>query len=159
MDPPDLGIGLSGIRGRAQAEVQVLQGLFDKKIKSIRRQAAHNSAEAAKDLSLATKKMYGDLAKNAATNRLKNGKHAKAIKAYAAVQAAALKKTKKKVEARLNQLTNVMAANARKQEKQMEVLAGVIRSSAKAAAADRQLIREQTSSWMRISLCGPTQWW
>merc|ERR1711871_629355 len=128
----------------ASEEVQVLQGLFDKKIKSIRRQAAHNSAEAAKDLSLATKRMYGALAKNAATNRLRNGKHAKAIKAYAAVQAAALKKTKKKVEARLNQLTNVMAANARKQEKQMEVLTGVIRSSAKAAAADRQLIREQT---------------
>jgi len=90
--------------------------------------------------------MYGDMAKQAKTNALKNGAHAKAIANYAASQAAALKKTKKKVAARLNQLTNVIASNAQKQEKQMEILTGVIRSRAKAGKEDRALLREQTKS-------------
>jgi len=130
----------------ASEEVKVLQTIFDKKIKSIRRQASHNSAEAAKDLSLATKRMYGELAKNAESNRLQNLDHQGAVKAYDVKQAAALKAAKKQVEARLNQLTNVMAANARKQEKQMVVLTGVIRDRSQAAAGDRKLIREQTKA-------------
>merc|ERR1711907_735772 len=54
--------------------------------------------------------------------------------------------TKNSLNARLNTLGNVIAANARKVEAGFEVLTGVIRSHKAAGKLDRKLIRDQTKA-------------
>jgi hypothetical protein len=130
----------------AAEETASLDKTFSNKVKAIRRTAAHNSASAAKDLSKASEKMYGKLAKQAIENAKANEGHAADIAKYAADAAAAISDTKKQVNTQLNQLTNVMASNAEKQKRQLEVLTGVINSNAAGDEADRALLRKQTAA-------------
>merc|ERR1719460_3423244 len=116
----------------AADETAALDKLFQGKVKTIRRDAARISANAAKDLSDATKNMYGKLAAVALKNKEAND-----------ASAAAIKSTTKRVNSELSQLTNVVASNAKKTKRQMEVLTGVIQTNAAADKADRELISEQ----------------
>jgi hypothetical protein len=127
----------------AADETAALDKLFQGKVKTIRRDAARISANAAKDLSDATKNMYGKLAAVALKNKEANDASAAAISKYEADAAAALKSTTKRVNSELSQLTNVVASNAKKTKRQMEVLTGVIQTNAAADKADRELISEQ----------------
>merc|ERR1711934_1331642 len=118
----------------ASEEVNALNKLFVNKLSKIRRRAATDRIEAARDLSKASQRLYAKLA----NIQLKA--------AYGNKSAAAIRTAKTSLNARLNTLGNVIAANSRKVEAGFEVLTGVIRSHKSAGKLDRKLIREQTKS-------------
>lgn len=127
----------------AADETAALDTLFTGKVKTIRSDAATIAKNAKKDLSDATKNMYGKLSAVAITNKAANDASAAAIAKYEADAAEALKATKKRVNTELTQLTNVVASNAKKTKRQMEVLTGVIESNKSADKKDRELISTQ----------------
>merc|ERR1711881_555008 len=75
-----------------------------------------------------------------------NKRAAAAMRQYTPQSAAAIRLAKTSMNARLSTLGNVIAANAKKVERGLEVVTGVIRSKRAAAAKDRKLIRQQTKS-------------
>merc|ERR1711939_800626 len=130
----------------ANEEVKALNKLFVGKLSKIRRRAALDRVEAGRDLSKASQRLYGKLARIQLEALYNNKKNAAAIKAYGKKAAAALATEKKSLNARLNTLGNVIAANARKVEQGFEVPTGVIRSHKSASALDRKLIRQQNKA-------------
>merc|ERR1719271_1924520 len=130
----------------AAEETAELDKLFKAKIAKERRSAAEIARGAAKDLSAATQKMYADMAEVAENNAAANEASAAAISKYSAESQAAIAASRKDFNARLNTLTNTVAANHRKVEKGLEVLTGVIRKNAKEGEEDRKLIRDQNKA-------------
>merc|ERR1719389_860207 len=130
----------------AAEETRELDKLFKAKIAKERSRAAEIARGAAKDLSAATQKMYADMAEVADNNAAANEASAAAISKYAAESQAAIAASRKDFNARLNTLTNTVAANHRKVEKGLEVLTGVIRKNAKEGEEDRKLIRDQNKA-------------
>merc|ERR1711959_881294 len=70
----------------------------------------------------------------------------KATSAAKMASANALKRAKAQFASKISMLTNVIAANAKRAEKGLQRVTGVVHNEAKAAKADRQLIREQRSA-------------
>merc|ERR1711988_265214 len=130
----------------AHEEVKALDKLFEGKIAKIRSKAAANSLEAARDLTDATKKMYGTLSGVQLKALYENKLSAAAIAKYEGDAAKEIADAKKNFGTRLTQLTNVVSSNAKSVERGMEVLTGVIRSAKKTAALDRELIKTQTAA-------------
>merc|ERR1712100_346196 len=130
----------------AAEETAELDKLFKAKIAKERRSAAEIARGAAKDLSAATQKMYADMAEVAENNAAATEASAAAISKYSAESQAAIAASRKDFNARLNTLTNTVAANHRKVEKGLEVLTGVIRKNAKEGEEDRKLIRDQNKA-------------
>merc|ERR1719230_1485952 len=130
----------------AAEEVRALNKLFNNKLSKIRRRAAKDRIEAARDLTTASQRLYGKLAGIQLQVAYMNKKNGKAIAAYQKKSQAAIKLAKSSMNARLNTLGNIIASNARKVESGFEVLTGVIRSHRTAGALDRKLIRQQTKS-------------
>merc|ERR1712178_457984 len=130
----------------ASEEVRALNKLFNNKLSKIRRRAAKDRIEAARDLTTASQRLYGKLAGIQLQVAYMNKKNGKAIAAYQKKSQAAIKLAKSSMNARLNTLGNIIASNARKVESGFEVLTGVIRSHRTAGALDRKLIRQQTKA-------------
>merc|ERR1712036_169483 len=130
----------------ANEEVKALNKLFTGKLSKIRRRAAKDRIEAARDLSKASQRLYGKLAGIQLQAAYMNKQNSKAIASYSKKSQAAIRIARTSLNARLNTLTNVVASNARKVEAGFEVLTGVIRSHRTAASLDRKLIRQQTKS-------------
>merc|ERR1719392_352352 len=130
----------------AAEEVRALNKLFVNKLTKIRRRAAKDRIEAARDLTTASQRLYGKLAGIQLQVAYMNKKNGKAIAAYQKKSQAAIKLTKSSMNARLNTLGNIISSNARKVEAGFEVLTGVIRSHRTAGALDRKLIRQQTKA-------------
>merc|ERR1719199_505739 len=130
----------------ASEEVNALNKLFVNKLSKIRRRAASDRIEAARDLSKASQRLYAKLANIQLKAAYENKSNAAAIASYGKKSAAAIRTAKTSLNARLNTLGNVIAANSRKVEAGFEVLTGVIRSHKSAGKLDRKLIREQTKS-------------
>merc|ERR1712036_99533 len=130
----------------ANEEVKALNKLFTGKLSKIRRRAAKDRIEAARDLSKASQRLYGKLAGIQLQAAYMNKQNSKAIASYSKKSQAAIRVARTSLNARLNTLTNVVASNARKVEAGFEVLTGVIRSHRTAASLDRKLIRQQTKS-------------
>merc|ERR1719199_361679 len=130
----------------ASEEVNALNKLFVGKLAKIRRRAASDRIEAARDLSKASQRLYAKLANIQLKAAYENKSNAAAIASYGKKSAAAIRTAKTSLNARLNTLGNVIAANSRKVEAGFEVLTGVIRSHKSAGKLDRKLIREQTKS-------------
>merc|ERR1712072_1334225 len=57
-----------------------------------------------------------------------------------------LKRAKKMFATKIGMLTNVVAANAKRAHRDITALTGVVHNIAKAAAADRKLIKDQTKA-------------
>merc|ERR1712093_878912 len=130
----------------ASEEVAALNKLFVNKLTKICARAAADRIEAARDLSTASQRLYGKLANIQLKAAYENKSNARAIASYGKKSAAAVRTARTSLNARLNTLGNVIAANARKVESGFEVLTGVIRSHKAAGKLDRKLIREQTKS-------------
>merc|ERR1711881_128044 len=130
----------------ASEEVRALNKLFTGKLSKIRRRAAKDRIEAARDLSKASQRLYGKLAGIQLQAAYMNKQNSKALASYSKKSRATIRGARSSLNARLNTLTNVVASNARKVEAGFEVLTGVIRSHRTAAALDRKLIRQQTKS-------------
>merc|ERR1711998_574774 len=128
-----LGKILNENKRAAAEEVKALDGLFKGKLAKIRAQAAANSLAAARDLSKASKGMYGRLARDQLQLTAVNVANAAAIAKYNAEASAGVAEAKAKMNGALNTLTNTVAANQKHVQKGFEVLTGVIRSK-KAAA-------------------------
>merc|ERR1719158_1332899 len=111
----------------AAEEVKSLSKLFNAKIASVRSEAASDSLAAKKDLTKATEKMYEAMADAQKANLYRNGNSQKKIGAYSKTAPAAISEAKKNFNTQLNTLTNVVAANHKKVEKNFEVLTGVVR--------------------------------
>merc|ERR1711998_645541 len=138
-----LGKILNENKRAAAEEVKALDGLFKGKLAKIRAQAAANSLAAARDLSKASKGMYGRLARDQLQLTAVNVANAAAIAKYSAEASAGVAEAKAKMNGALNTLTNTVAANQKHVQKGFEVLTGVIRSKKAAAKADRKLIQTQ----------------
>merc|ERR1711907_624674 len=117
---------------RASEEVKALNKLFVTKLNKIRRRAAKDRVEAARDLSTASQALYSKLAGIQLKAQYENKNTAAAIAAYGKGAAAAIAKTKNSLNARLNTLGNVIAANARKLDRKL------IRDQTKAMGQDMQ---------------------
>merc|ERR1712225_206770 len=130
----------------ASEEVGALNKLFVGKLNKIRRRAAKDRVEAARDLSKASQRLYSKLAGIQLRAAYQNKAATAAIASYSKKSQAAIRIARSSMNARLNTLGNVIASNARKVESGFEVLTGVIRSHRAAGALDRKLIREQTKA-------------
>merc|ERR1712072_1177164 len=130
----------------ASEEVGALNKLFVGKLSKIRRRAAKDRIEAARDLSKASQRLYSKLAGIQLRAAYQNKAASAAINSYSKKSQAAIRIARSSMNARLNTLGNVIASNARKVESGMEVLTGLIRSHRAAGALDRKLIREQTKA-------------
>merc|ERR1712216_702400 len=69
-----------------------------------------------------------------------------ATSAAATATSNSLKRAKKMFATKIGMLTNVVAANAKRAERDLTALTGVVHNIAKANAADRSLIRAQTAA-------------
>merc|ERR1712072_872023 len=90
------------------------------------------------------KKLYGKMAAWQTLNRNNSAKLSKATGAAAAASRNALSRAKKNFAAKMSMLTNVIAANAKRAQRDTERLTGVAFNIAKANAKDRANIRDQT---------------
>merc|ERR1719420_2866122 len=100
----------------ASEEVNALNKLFVGKLAKIRRRAASDRIEAARDLSKASQRLYAKLANIQLKAAYENKSNAAAIASYGKKSAAAIRTAKTSLNARLNTLGNVIAANSRKVE-------------------------------------------
>merc|ERR1711966_576207 len=111
-----------------------------------RSQAAAYKRSFAKDLTKATKKLYGAIAtadtKQTAANAALTGK----LGAAKASAADGIAGAKKMFSSRLNTLTNAVVSNAAKFEKNLGRMTGVAMSWKKSAAGDRKNIRTLRSA-------------
>merc|ERR1711981_398854 len=130
----------------ASAELQALTRSTRRAINAVRSQAARNAQDAAKDLTRATKKLYGKLAGVQRKTMMMNKRNSARIAAYSARSRASLYSAKRPFGARLSTLTNTVTANNRKTESLLAGLTGVIRDNKMAAAKDRALMRAQSKA-------------
>merc|ERR1711871_743049 len=130
----------------AHDEVVALDGLFKEKIGQIREKAAEDARDAADDLTAATEKMYEAMEEVQRTNIYKNQEHTTAIEEYDASSTAAIEAAKADFNDRLDMLTNVVAADHKKVERNFEVLTGVVRDFKEAGEDERELIRKQNDA-------------
>merc|ERR1711998_763248 len=130
----------------AHDEVEALDGLFKEKITEIRAKAAEDASDAADDLTEATEKMYESMEEVQRENIYKNQEATTAIEAYDASSTAAIEAAKADFTDRLDMLTNVVAADHKKVERNFEVLTGVVRDFKEAGEAERALIRKQNDA-------------
>merc|ERR1712072_1395625 len=130
----------------ASAEVQALTRSTRRAINAVRSQAARNAQDAAKDLTRATKKLYGKLAGVQRKTMMMNKRNSARIAAYSARSRAAFYSAKRQFGARLSTLTNTVTANNRKTESLLAGLTGVIRDNKMAAKKDRALMRAQSKA-------------
>merc|ERR1711998_145287 len=115
-----LGKILNENKRAAAEEVKALDGLFKGKLAKIRAQAAANSLAAARDLSKASKGMYGRLARDQLQLTAVNVANAAAIAKYSAEASAGVAEAKAKMNGALNTLTNTVAANQKHVQKGFE---------------------------------------
>merc|ERR1711998_267643 len=130
----------------AHDEVVALDGLFKEKIGEISDQANNDALGAKKDLTDATEKMYEQMADVQKSNLYANEEHATAIGAFSKDSLGAIADAKAWFTDRMDILTDVVAANHHKVEKNFEILTGVVRSYKEAGEADRDLIRMQNDA-------------
>merc|ERR1711998_82639 len=128
----------------ASEEVKALGADLKTKIHKLRSENSANKIEMQKDLTEATETFYE---KMSAVQKANLADVAALNGATAAAKLAAeneLARAKAGFTSKIVMLTNTVAANAKKAENGIARLTGVVHSTAKAAAADRALIKEQT---------------
>jgi len=130
----------------AAEEVKELEKLFEGKLTKIRSEAAEDSLSAAKDLTAATKKLYAELASVQLKAAYENDLSAKKIAAYESEAATAIQMAEDDFNTQLNQLANVITANADNVEKGFEVLTGVVHDFKTESEEDRRLLKLQMLS-------------
>merc|ERR1712159_406970 len=131
-------------KAAASAEVKALSVSLKNKLAKARAKNAHNRRAMAKDLSHATKALYERMS----NMQKRNARNAAALRsttsAAALASANALKRAKGQFASKISMLTNVISANSKRAQRDLQRVTGVVHNIAKAAAADRRLIRDQT---------------
>merc|ERR1719446_923112 len=130
----------------AAEEVKALDGLFKSKLSKIRSKAASDAIEAKQDLTEATAEMSEALEVAQREQLYANQVSAQKINKYSAEAEAKIATAKESFSNRLQDLTNVVAANHKTVEKGFEVLTGVVRDYKAAGKAERALLRKQNAA-------------
>merc|ERR1711981_1295925 len=131
-------------KAAASAEVAALSTSLKTKLAKARSRNARNRREMAKDLSQATRTLYERMSNMQKRNEAASKALRGAPAAAAMASANALKRAKGQFASKISMLTNVVAANSKRAERDLQRVTGVVHSVAKAAAADRKLIKDQT---------------
>merc|ERR1712159_215796 len=131
-------------KAAASAEVKALATSLKAKLAKARGRNARNRREMAKDLSQATRTLYERMSNQQKRNEANNKALRGTTAAAAMASANALKRAKSQFASKISMLTNVVAANAKRAERDLTRVTGVVHNIAKAAAADRKLIKDQT---------------
>merc|ERR1712072_1100020 len=133
-------------KAAASAEVKALSTSLKNKLHKARARNARNRREMAKDLSGATKALYERMS----NMQKRNARNAAALRASTSAaelaSANALKRAKGQFASRISMLTNVISANSKRAQRDLQRVTGVVHNIAKAAAADRKLIKDQTAA-------------
>merc|ERR1711998_335351 len=114
------------------------------KIAKLRAENNVNKVEMQKDLTEATETFYEKMSAVQKANMEDIGALNAATAAAKLAAENELARAKAGFTSKIVMLTNTVAANAKKAEEGMAALTGVVHDTAKAAAADRELIKEQT---------------
>merc|ERR1719171_2409549 len=130
----------------ASEEVKALTGDLKTKLSKLRANNAANKLQMAKDLSSATKTFYEKVANVQKANMEAVGALNTATAAAKLASENELKRAQAGFDSKIVQLTGVITAHAATAEREMARLTGVVHNEAKAAAADRQLIKDQTKA-------------
>merc|ERR1711998_230626 len=133
-------------KAAASAEVAALATSLKTKLAHARARNNRNRIEMAKDLTQATKAVYEKMASVQKAQMAASGALSAATSAAATATSNSLKRAKKMFATKIGMLTNVVAANAKRAERDLTALTGVVHNIAKANAADRSLIRAQTAA-------------
>merc|ERR1712159_504448 len=133
-------------KAAASAEVKALEKTLNVKLAKARARNARNRAQMASDLKRATKKLYGKLAAYQALNRKNSASLSKATGAAATASKNALRRAQTMFASKMSMLTNVIAANAKRAQRDTETLTGVAFKINKANKKDRANIRDQTKA-------------
>merc|ERR1711881_71294 len=133
-------------KAAASAEVRALSVSLKNKLAKARSRNARNRREMAKDLSGATKALYERMS----NMQKRNARNAAALRASTSAaslaSANALKRAKGQFASKISMLTNVISANSKRAQRDLQRVTGVVHNIAKAAAADRKLIKDQTKA-------------
>merc|ERR1719386_347196 len=133
-------------KAAASAEVAALATSLKTKLAHARARNNRNRIEMAKDLTQATKAVYEKMANVQKAQMAASGALSAATSAAATATSNSLKRAKKMFATKIGMLTNVVAANAKRAERDLTALTGVVHNIAKANAADRSLIKAQTAA-------------
>merc|ERR1719407_418030 len=131
-------------KAAAAAEVKALSVSLKNKLAKARSRNARNRREMAKDLSGATKALYERMSNMQKRNARNAAALRSATSAASLASANALKRAKGQFASKISMLTNVISANSKRAQRDLQRVTGVVHNIAKAAAADRKLIRDQT---------------
>merc|ERR1711998_237929 len=130
-------------KAAASAEVKALAAALKHKLTKVRARNARNRRAMAKDLSKATKPLYERMSNMQKKNKKNASALAAATQAASVASANALKRAKRSFASKISMLTNTIAANAKRAEAGLQRITGVTHNIAKAAKADRVLIKNQ----------------
>merc|ERR1712057_29920 len=133
-------------KAAASAEVASLATSLKNKLAKARGRNARNRREMAKDLSKATRALYERMSNMQKRNEKNSAALRGATAAAAMASANALKRAKGQFASKISMLTNVISANSKRAERDLQRVTGVVHNIAKAAAGDRKLIRDQTAA-------------
>merc|ERR1711959_657432 len=134
---------MDAFKKESAAEVAALQKNLFFKVEKLRQRNARNTRDMARDLSAASKKLYGAMADMQKKN-IKNSKKLSQSTAASVASANNLRRAKANFASKMSTLSNLIAANYKKNTRAMTRLTGVVNKIEKANKADRANIRAQT---------------
>merc|ERR1711959_502995 len=135
---------MDAFKKESAAEVAALQKNLFFKVEKLRARNARNSRDMARDLSAASKKLYGALADMQKKNTANSKKLTRSTTAASVASANNLRRAKAQFASKMSTLTNLIAANYKKNTRSMAKITGVVKSINKANKADRANIQART---------------
>merc|ERR1712139_702366 len=133
-------------KAAAAQEVKALARDTVRRIGHLRARAARNRIAMARDLTRATKKLYKRMSKMQSRNLSAHRRLNRSISASKVATRNALKHAKRMFASKVVMLSNTVAANLKRNQADAARVTGVVMNIAKANAADRRLIRQQTKA-------------
>merc|ERR1719408_11254 len=133
-------------KAAAAQKMQNIQRDTCRRIAHARARASRNRIAMARDLTRATKKFYKKMSKMQNIQLSASAALNRSISASKVATRNALRHAKKLFSSKVVMLSNTVAANLKRNQADIARVTGVVMQTAKANAADRRLIRQQTSA-------------
>merc|ERR1712093_187482 len=132
---------MDAFKKESAAEVAALQKNLFFKVEKLRQR---NARDMARDLSAASKKLYGALADMQKKNTANSKKLTRSTTAASVASANNLRRAKAQFASKMSTLTNLIAANYKKNTRSMAKITGVVNNINKANKQDRANIQART---------------
>merc|ERR1711959_525784 len=117
---------MDAFKKESAAEVAALQKNLFFQVEKLRARNARNTKDMARDLSAASKKLYGALADMQAKNRKNSKALTRSTTAASVASANNLRRAKAQFASKMSTLTNLIAANYKKNTRSMAKITGVV---------------------------------